>query len=292
MPDQFVSGTPVPLSAPVQPAAQARLGGLAERVSFQLVFGLLGALAAVLLLAPTVIVVITSFTSGYSLKFPPPGYSTRWYEALWNDSPELIEAFVLSLELAATATAISIALAVSAALALARRRETWARAAEAVFLSPLMLPALAIGLSLLMLFNLAGTGLSFATLVLGHVAITAPYILRTTSASLSQMDGALLESAHSLGASAVHAFRTVTLPLIAPGIAAGAFIGFMYSFDNVAVSLFLSDARSEVLPIRMWHIIESNLDVRAAAVSGVLVAATVVLMVVMERVAGISRHMR
>ncbi len=292
MPDQFVSGAPVPLSVPAHPAVQARLGGRAERLSFQLVFGLLGVLAAVLLLAPTVIVVITSFTSGYSLKFPPPGYSARWYEALWNDSPELIEAFVLSLELAATATAISIVLAVSAALALARRREAWARAAEAVFLSPLMLPALAIGLSLLMLFNLAGTGLSFATLVLGHVAITAPYILRTTSASLSQMDGALLESAHSLGASAFHAFRTVTLPLVAPGIAAGAFIGFMYSFDNVAVSLFLSDARSEVLPIRMWHIIESNLDVRAAAVSGVLVAATVVLMVVMERVAGISRHMR
>lgn len=292
MPDQFVSGAPVPLSASAHPAAQARLGGRAERLSFQFVFGLLGVLAAVLLLAPTVIVVITSFTSGYSLKFPPPGYSMRWYEALWNDSPELIEAFVLSLELAAAATAISIVLAVSAALALARRREAWARAAEAVFLSPLMLPALAIGLSLLMLFNLAGTGLSFATLVLGHVAITAPYILRTTSASLSQMDGALLESAHSLGASALHAFRTVTLPLIAPGIAAGAFIGFMYSFDNVAVSLFLSDARSEVLPIRMWHIIESNLDVRAAAVSGVLVAATVVLMVVMERVAGISRHMR
>ncbi|MBO9512976.1 MAG: ABC transporter permease [Variovorax sp.] len=292
MPDSFISGTPVPRSAAARPAAQARLGGRAERLSFQLVIGLLGVLAAVLLLAPTVIVVITSFTSGYSLKFPPPGYSTRWYEALWNDSPELIEAFVLSLELAATATAISIVLAVPAALALARRREAWARAAEAVFLSPLMLPALAIGLSLLMLFNLAGTGLSFATLVLGHIAITAPYVMRTTSASLSQMDGALLESAHSLGASALHAFRTVTLPLVAPGVAAGAFIGFMYSFDNVAVSLFLSDARSEVLPIRMWHIIESNLDVRAAAVSGVLVAATVALMVVMERVAGISRHMR
>jgi putative spermidine/putrescine transport system permease protein len=66
----------------------------------------------------------------------------------------------------------------------------------------------------------------------------------------------------------------------------------MYSFDNVAVSLFLSDARSEVLPIRMWHMIESNLDVRAAAISGVLISVTLVLMVVMERVAGVSRHMR
>ncbi|TSH99279.1 ABC transporter permease [Verticiella sediminum] len=253
---------------------------------------MLGVLAGILLLAPTVIVVITSFTSGYSLRFPPPGYSLRWYEALWTQSPELIDAFLLSLRLAAVATGISIVLAVAAALALARRREGWARLLEAVFLSPLMLPALAIGLSLLMLFNLAGTGLSFTTLVLGHVVITTPYIVRTTSASLLQMDGALMESAHALGASPTYAFRTVTLPLIARGVAAGAFIGFMYSFDNVAVSLFLSDARSEVLPIRMWHIIESNLDVRAAAVSGVLIGITLLMMLLMERVAGISRHMR
>ncbi len=291
MPETFVSGT---LAQPAAPQARATesVGGAIERRSFWAVFGLLGVLAGVLLLAPTVVVLITSFTSGFSLKFPPPGYSPRWYVALWNESPELIDAFVLSLELASIATGISIVLGVAAALALARRRETWARVAESVLLSPLMLPALAIGLSLLMLFNLAGTGLSFTTLVIGHIAITTPYILRTTSASLLQMDGSLIECAHSLGARPLYVFRTVTLPLIARGIVAGAFIGFMYSFDNVAVSLFLSDARSEVLPIRMWHIIESNLDVRAAAVSGVLIAATLVLMVVMERVAGISRHFR
>lgn len=289
MPDAFVSGA---LARPATaPRAAESLAGALERRSFWAVFGVLGVCAGVLLLAPTVVVLITSFTSGFSLKFPPPGYSVRWYQALW-ESPELIDAGVLSLKLAAVATSISVVLAVAAALALARRREGWARAAEAVLLSPLMLPALAIGLSLLMLFNIAGTGLSFWTLVLGHVAITTPYILRTTSASLLQMDGVLLESAHSLGASSLYVFRTITLPLIARGVLAGAFIGFMYSFDNVAVSLFLSDARSEVLPIRMWHIIESNLDVRAAAVSGVLIAATLVLMIVMERVAGITRHMR
>jgi putative spermidine/putrescine transport system permease protein len=289
MPDAFVSGA---LARPATaPRAAESLAGALERRSFWAVFGVLGVCAGVLLLAPTVVVLITSFTSGFSLKFPPPGYSVRWYQALW-ESPELIDAGVLSLKLAAVATSISVVLAVAAALALARRREGWARAAEAVLLSPLMLPALAIGLSLLMLFNIAGTGLSFWTLVLGHIAITTPYILRTTSASLLQMDGVLLESAHSLGASPLYVFRTITLPLIARGVLAGAFIGFMYSFDNVAVSLFLSDARSEVLPIRMWHIIESNLDVRAAAVSGVLIAATLVLMIVMERVAGITRHMR
>jgi len=291
MPDAFVAGQ-LTQAAPAQASAAESLAGAIERRSFWLTFGLLGLFAGVLLLAPTVVVLITSFTSGFSLKFPPPGYSPRWYAALWNESPELISAFVLSVELAAIATSISIVLGVAAALALARRREAWAKVCESVLLSPLMLPALAIGLSLLMLFNLAGTGLSFWTLVIGHIAITTPYILRTTSASLLQLDGSLLECAQALGARPLYVFRTVTLPLTARGIAAGAFIGFMYSFDNVAVSLFLSDARSEVLPIRMWQIIESNLDVRAAAVSGVLIACTLVLMIVMERVAGISRHFR
>jgi putative spermidine/putrescine transport system permease protein len=256
------------------------------------VLGVLATLSLLLLLAPTVIVLIASFTSAFSLKFPPPGYSTKWYLALWNDSPEILAAFGLSLKVAAIATAVSVVLAVAAALALARRRENWARMAEAMFLSPLMLPTLALGLALLMLFNLAGTGLSFWTLVIGHIAITSPYIVRTTTASLVQLDAGLLDSARSLGASATYTFFTVTLPLILPGVAAGAFIAFMYSFDNVAVSLFLSDARSEVLPIRMWHIIESNLDVRAAAVSGVLITATLGLMLIMERLVGVSRHVR
>lgn len=263
-----------------------------ERWTFYGVFGALGAIAVVLLIAPTVVVIITSFTNGFSLKFPPQGYSLRWYAALWNESPEILNAALLSMQVAALATAISVLLGVAAAMALARRRDAWARVLDSIFMSPLMLPTLALGLALLVLFNLTGQGLSMTTLVIGHIAITTPYILRTTSASLVQMDAAMIESARSLGASAWFTFRTVTLPLIVPGVAAGAFIAFMASFDNVAISLFLSDARSEMLPIRLWHIIEANLDVRAAAVSGVLVAATIVLGVVMERLAGISRHMR
>jgi putative spermidine/putrescine transport system permease protein len=273
-------------------SARESAGSAWERRSFVGLLGLLAVAAGVLLIAPTLVVLITSFTNGFSLKFPPPGYSPRWYVALWTESPEIVAAFVLSLEVAALASAVSIVLAVAAALALARRPAAWARMVEAFFLSPLMLPSLAIGLALLMLFNLAGRGLSFWTLVAGHIAITAPYVFRTTTASLVQLDGALFECACSLGAKPLFLFRTVTLPLIFRGVAAGAFIGFMYSFDNVAVSLFLSDARSEVLPIRMWHLIESNLDVRAAAVSGVLIAATLVLMVLMERVVGVSRHLR
>jgi putative spermidine/putrescine transport system permease protein len=263
-----------------------------ERGTFHAAVGTLSVIAIVLLIAPTLIVLLVSFTSGQSLRFPPPGWSLRWYQALLTDSPDLWRAATLSLQVAGMATVISTVLAVCGALALAREPRLWARFLDSVFMSPLMLPTLALGLGLLVWFNVFGTGVSMVTLVIGHTAITTPYILRTTCASLSQLDGVLLESAKSLGAGPLFAFRTVTLPLILPGVAAGAFIAFMMSFDNVAISLVLSDARSEVLPIRLWNIIESNLDVRAAAVSGVLIAVTTVLVIVMERVVGVSRHVR
>jgi putative spermidine/putrescine transport system permease protein len=276
---------PVALKAPA-------LGGRIERGSFNLVIGLLSAVAIALLTAPTIVVLITSFTNGFSLKFPPPGYSLRWYEALFTQSPELWSAALRSVQVALLATALAAALAVAAALALARQPSGWARLADSVFMSPLMLPTLALGLALLMTFNVLGVPLSFWTLVIGHGAIPTPYILRTTIASLLQLDPVLLQSARSLGAGAAFTFRTVTLPLVLPGVAAGAFIAFMASFDNVAISLFLADARSEMLPIRMWHNIESNLDVRTAAVSGVLIAVTVAALVLMERLVGISRHLK
>lgn len=264
--------------------------GAGER-SFALVCGGLAALGLVMLVGPSLIVLLTSFTAGYSLRFPPVGLSLRWYAALLHDSPEIVQAFLLSLRLAAAATAIGTVLGVAAALALARRRGAWPRLAEAAFLSPLTIPSLALGLGILMLFNLASAGLSFGSLLAGHVALCAPYVLFTTSASCAQVDPAWLESSHVLGASGWYSLRRIVLPRILPGILSGAFIAFMNSFDNVALSLFLSDGRSEVLPIRLWHIIEDSLDVRAAAASGMLIGVTALSMLLMERVAGLSRHL-
>jgi putative spermidine/putrescine transport system permease protein len=267
-------------------------GARAAGMSFRVTMSLIGGVGVLLLMLPTLIVLVTSFTSGYSLKFPPPGFSLRWYQALVFDSPEIIDALTLSLKLAALATAIATVLAVGAAVALARRRSLAARVLDSFFMAPLTVPSLALGLGILVLFNLESAGLSFYSLLAGHIALCAPYILYTTSASYAQLDPALLDSSLCLGASPTRTFRRVVLPALWPGIASGAFIAFMNSFDNVALSLFLSDARSEVLPIRLWHIIEDSLDVRAAAASGVLILVTLVSMLIMERVAGLSRQFR
>ncbi len=258
--------------------------------SFHGVIALLAAICLVVLVAPTLVVLIVSFTSGFSLRFPPPGYSLKWYAAL-VDAWQLHFAAWNSLTVALWTTAISVLLGTAASLAIARSPTMKARVLDSLFMSPLVLPALAFGLSALMLFSISGIPVSPTTLVIGHVVVCVPYVVRTTVAALAQMDPALLESSTSLGASRLYTFRRVTLPLIRPGILAGGFICFMSSFDNVPVSLFLRDAKTDMLPIRMWQDLESRLDVTIAAASGVLILATVALMLVMERAAGLSRRL-
>ena len=197
-----------------------------------------------------------------------------------------------SLKVGAMATAASVVLGTLGALAIAGSRARWARALDSLFMSPLLLPGLAFGFAALMTVSLLGLELSLVTLTLGHIVVCAPFVLRTTVASLAQLDPALLESSASLGAGPVFTFRRVTLPLIGRGIGAGAFIAFMASFDNIPVSLFLSDARTEVLPIHLWQIIDTHLDVRAASASALLVVMTLVLMLAAERLAGVSKHLR
>jgi len=259
--------------------------------SLSAVFGALTALAVVLLVAPSLIVLQTSFGSSPALKFPPDGYSLRWYAALLG-AEQMQRAAWNSLVVALWATAGSVALGTAGALAIARSRARWARASDVIFMSPLLLPGLAFGFAALVYVHLLGFRPSLPFLVIGHVVVCVPFVLRTTIAALAQLDPALGDASESLGASGWFTFRRVTLPLIGRGVSAGAFLAFMASFDNVPVSLFLADERTEMLPIHLWQQIETSLDVRTAAASGLIVVITLALMVLAERLAGLTKQMR
>jgi putative spermidine/putrescine transport system permease protein len=258
------------------------------------VIGALAGLGLLILVGPVVIVLLTSFTQGRSIKFPPSGLSLQWYQLLFDPvrSSQIHRAALNSLEVAVVTMVCATILATLASVALARRSGAGARAVDTFFMSPLILPMLAFGLAALMYFTFLGFRPSLPLIMVGHVVVVAPFVLRTTSASMSQLDPALLETSASLGASWLYTFRRVTLPVIAPGVAAGAFLAFIASLDNVPVSLFLAGPRSDMLPIRMWGMMESMLDVRVAAVSGVLITTVLVLMLAMERVVGLTRRLR
>jgi putative spermidine/putrescine transport system permease protein len=260
-----------------------------EALSLRLVFWALAAVALVFLIGPTIVVLLTSFTPSESLRFPPSGLSLRWYWALL-DADQMQRAAWASLVVAFWTTIISVVLGTAASLAIARSTSNWVRAADVLFMSPLLLPALAFGFAALVFISRLGFSPSIPLLVLGHVIVCVPFVLRTTTAALTQLDPALLDASTSLGGSRWMTFHRVTLPLIAPGVASGAFLAFMASFDNVPVSLFLSDERTEMLPIHLWQQIDTNLDVRTAAVSGLIVILTLVLMVIAERMAGLTRQ--
>lgn len=219
-----------------RPAAQR--AGLDTR-SLHGVFGTLTAIAVVFLIGPTIVMLLTSFTATESLRFPPQGYSLRWYKALL-DADQMQAAAWSSLVVAFWTTLISAVLGTLGALAIARSRSRFARIADVMFMSPLVLPALAFGFAALVYIHLLGFHPSIPLLVLGHVVVCVPFVLRTTIAALAQVDPALFDASASLGAGRVMTFRRVTLPLIGRGIGAGAFLAFMASFDNVPVSLFLA----------------------------------------------------
>lgn len=263
-----------------------------RRVStLNLLFGAMTAVAFVVLAGPTLVMLLTSFTASESLRFPPQGYSLRWYRALL-EADQMQHAAWTSLVVAFWATLLSVTLGTAAALGLAASRSRWMRAADLLFMSPMVLPAMAFGFAALIFLYRIGLRPSLVWLVAGHTVVCAPFVLRTTLAALARLDPALRDASYSLGAGRWHTFRRVTLPLISKGIGAGAFLAFMASFDNVPVSLFLADERTEVLPIHLWQQISSNLDVRVASASGIIVLFTLVLMTLAERLFGLTRQLR
>ena len=262
-----------------------------ESASLTTVFLIFTVIAGIVLVAPSIVILLTSFTDSASLRFPPSGLSLRWYRALL-DADQMQDAAWNSLVVAFWSTLLCILLGTPAALAVSQSRAWWARVLDGVFMSPLVLPALAFGFAALIFVYRLGLRPNLTLLVLGHVIVCVPFVMRTTLAALSQLDRALTDASLSLGASAAMTFRRVTLPLIGRGIGAGGFLAFMASFDNVPVSLFLADERTEVLPIHLWQQIETNLDVRTAAASGVIIIATLILMLLAERFAGLTSQMR
>jgi putative spermidine/putrescine transport system permease protein len=240
------------------------------------------------LVIPLLMAAVMSFDSReYLGQFPPPGLSTRWYTSFFSDAYYL-KGLKVSLLLALTSTCLSTMVGVAAAFTLDRYRFPGREVLSAFFLSPLIVPHVIIGFSLLLFFSSIGLLDGFVRLVLGHLIITVPYVIRTTLASLVGIRKSFMEAALILGATESRAMWKITVPLAKTGIAAGAVFALAYSLDDVSVSLFLTDPNFYTLPVAMTNMMRSQFDLRIASASVLLMIMTIVLIWLLDRIAGLD----
>ena len=240
----------------------------------------------VFLLAPLAVVAAASLSAGAFLVFPPQGLSLRWFVSVWSD-PRYLEAAWNSLVLALATVAIAVPLGTAAALALRARRALPARSAfEFLFLSPLVLPTVVLGIGLLILASTLAGGPSRAALVGGHVVIALPFVVRTVGAVLAGIDPATDDAARVMGARAWQRLLLITLPQAKAGIAAGAVLAFIVSFDDAVLVLFLRSPTFETVPLRIYAGLEFSPDPGIAAVSTCLILLAALAVGVSERLLG------
>lgn len=246
------------------------------------------ALFVVFMLAPLAIVCVVAFTPEGYLSLPTRGPSLRWFRAIFA-YPEFLRAFYDSLWLAALSSTIAIALAVPAALAIARYRFRGREAVTALFMSPLMVPHVVLGIAFLRFFSQIGLSGTFTGLVLSHVIVILPFALRLVLAASYGIDRRIEHAAISLGAGTMTVFRRVTLPLILPGVVSGWLLAAINSFDEVTMTVFIASPATTTLPVRMFLYIQDNIDPLIAAVSACLIALTAGLLLALDRLYGLDR---
>ncbi len=247
-------------------------------------------LIMVFLLGPFVIVLLAGLSAGETLTFPPQGLSLRWMRHVFT-----VEAFhtsfILSLWLAVASTVLALLIGVPAAYALARYPLPFAESIRRIVTAPLVVPGLVIGLAL-MQYVVVRFDVPVALALLGsHTILTVPYVLRVVGASLAHVRADMEEAAYLLGASRLGAFIKVVLPNIRAGMLAAFILGFITSFNQVPVSLFMTGPGVSTLPIQMLGYMEYTFDPSIAALSALLALLSVLIMMVAERALGLSRFM-
>jgi putative spermidine/putrescine transport system permease protein len=232
------------------------------------------ALFVIFMLAPIVVVCWVAFTPEGFLSFPTTNWSLRWFYAIAR-YPEFVSAFWQSLGLGALSSALAVGFSVPAALAIARHRFKGREAFTALFMSPLMIPHIVLGIAFLRFFTEIGLSGSFAGLVLAHIIVVMPFALRLTLASAVGLDRSIEHAAVSLGASEWTVLKRVTLPLVVPGLASGWALAFINSFDEVTMTVFIAGPGTATLPVRMFLYIQDNIDPLVTSVSACVIAITV-----------------
>lgn len=243
------------------------------------------------LLSPLAVVIGASFAQSSYVEFPPVEVSVSSYKAFFED-PIFVRSLVLSAELAASAAVIAMGMGFLAAYVLVRKRFAGRQLMWGLFLSPLMIPQIVLGVALLQLFTVVGLGTTYIGLLVAHVVSVIPFVIRTVGAALLTVDREIEDAAADLGANKVETLVLVVAPMVKGGMLAGGLFAFIMSWINVEVSIFLSVTGTYTLPVVLYNFVEYSLTtvVMAAAAIGIYVA--ILLVIIVDRVFGLHAAAR
>lgn len=238
----------------------------------------LTALVLVFLVAPILIIVPLSFSSGSFFYYPLPGFSLRWYQDFFASSfwlPSVRNSLIVG----GAATLLATVLGTLAALGIWRARFPAQGLILAVLISPMVVPVIIIAVGVYFAFAPLGLTDGYSGLILAHTTLAVPFVVVTVLATLAGFDRTLLRAAASLGARPFTTFRRVTLPLILPGVLSGAVFAFAASFDEVVVALLIAGPGQRTLPRQMFAGINDNISLTITAAATMLIGISLLLMV-------------
>jgi ABC-type spermidine/putrescine transport system permease subunit II len=237
----------------------------------------------IFLFAPIVVLIAFSFNDSRR-NFVWKGFTLDWYPTVFGND-DLLDALFVTLRVAAVAVVISTVLGTLLGLALARRRFRGRAATETLLLVPMITPEIVMGLSLLIFFyQLFDARGSFNQLALAHVTFCVSYVAIVVRARAAGMDPRLEEAARDLGATAIGAFRYVTLPIVMPAIVSGALLAFVLSFDDYVVSTFNAGVGSSTLPLFIYGKVKFGVTPEINAISTIIVAISAITILAAWRI--------
>jgi putative spermidine/putrescine transport system permease protein len=276
------------------PLTRNRPDSVARAAERALVLALVTA-GATLIVVPLLLTLYLSVFDEKLILFPPRGYTLDWYPAI---VPNFGRAVITSLKLGALAVAGSLALGIPAGIGLARHRFRGRGAVATLLLAPLTVPGIALGLAIYVALvaideqlGSAVTG-SMIGLVLAHIMITTPWVVRLCLASLTNHDRAAEEAAASLGAGPLTVIWRVTLPAMRAGIVAAALFAFVISFENLELALFLTSPGVTTLPVAVLQYLEYHIDPLISAVAVAQIVAVAALLLVLDRFVRLGQVVR
>lgn len=251
-------------------------------------YGATIALTILYVTLPSLVVIVTAFSDKALLMFPPTGFSLKWFARALSYE-DFRKGMVNGVIITAWASAIALVCGTLAAFVIERFEFAGKQTLEAVLLSPLVIPHFTLGIAMLIIASEIGLARTFSLVVACHVILVLPFVMRSVYVSLKNIDPALERAAASLGASPFKVFMKVDLPLLAPGLAGGWLFAAILSFNEFTATLFVTGQRTQTLPVAMYTYVREYADPTMAAISSLLIVATVVFLMAANRWLGLER---